>query len=218
MILECDSIEFGFNGNPLLTSIYMRVETGVITGLLGRNGSGKSTLMKICFGAIKPWSLSVRIDGRSVSFPALTTTRIVYLPQDTFLPYNMTLRRILKWYDVSVETLLEDFPEFNLYLKFFPGELSGGLLRLFEVLLILGKPEAKFCLLDEPFTGLSPAIVERLQVVMTREKMKKGIVVSDHLYRQVKEIADVMVVLTNGRTVAVKNEDDLVRHGYVSKL
>jgi ABC-type multidrug transport system ATPase subunit len=214
--LECDGVEFSYSDKPLLKSIYMRIDTGAITGLLGRNGSGKSTLMKVCFGALRPWTSSVRIDDRLISFPAFTSRRIAYLPQDSFLPSGMSLRKILRCYSVNDNELLRDFPEFDLQLDLFPGELSGGYLRLFEVLLILKKPGVNFCLLDEPFTGLSPAIIERLQMILQNEKAKKGIVVSDHLYRQVKEIADSMIMLTNGRTVVVKDEEDLVKNGYLN--
>lgn len=215
MKLECDGVEFGYDSKPLLTSIYLQTSTNMITGLLGRNGSGKSTLMKICFGSIRPWSGSVRIDGRLISFPAFTSGMISYLPQDSFLPVA-TLRTILKVFKVRADDMYEDFPEFRDFLDLFPSELSGGYLRLFEVIAILHKPGAKFCLLDEPFTGLSPVIVERLQQIIIRKKSEKGIIISDHLYRQVKEISDELIVLANGRTVAVKDHDDLAGLGYVS--
>lgn len=215
MILECDGVEFGYNGKPLLNSIYLRSETGRITGLLGRNGAGKSTLLKICFGALQPWASSVRIDGVAVSFPAFRSKRIAYLPQDSFVPRSLSLRRILRLYNVDDTPLLSAFPEFIPLLDLFAMELSGGHLRLFEVLLILMKPGVTFCLLDEPFTGLSPATVERLQDLLMEVKQQKGIVVSDHMHRQVKQVSDAMIVLKNGRTVPVKTDDDLVTHGYI---
>ena len=51
-VLEFDSLYLEFGPKRVLSSIYMKCETGKITALLGRNGSGKSCLMKIVFGAL----------------------------------------------------------------------------------------------------------------------------------------------------------------------
>ncbi|MGI4834560.1 MAG: ATP-binding cassette domain-containing protein [Janthinobacterium lividum] len=50
-VLEADSIRVAFDGRPILTDIYLRVQTGQVVGLLGCNGSGKSTLLQAVFGA-----------------------------------------------------------------------------------------------------------------------------------------------------------------------
>jgi ABC-type sugar transport system ATPase subunit len=49
-ILEVDSILLEFDLKRVLQDVYLKSETGKVTGLLGRNGSGKSCLMKILFG------------------------------------------------------------------------------------------------------------------------------------------------------------------------
>jgi ATPase subunit of ABC transporter with duplicated ATPase domains len=59
--LEADSIELAFAGKRILSSIYLKCETGKITGLLGRNGQGKTCLMKIIYGSL-PCEKSVRFD------------------------------------------------------------------------------------------------------------------------------------------------------------
>ena len=50
--LEVDSIQLAFNNRRILSDIYLKCETGKITGLLGRNGQGKSCLMKIIYGTL----------------------------------------------------------------------------------------------------------------------------------------------------------------------
>ncbi len=60
--LEADSIQLEFDGRKILSSIYLKCETGKITGLLGRNGQGKSCLMKIIYGILK-CEKSVRFDN-----------------------------------------------------------------------------------------------------------------------------------------------------------
>jgi ABC-type multidrug transport system ATPase subunit len=214
MTLEFDGIEFGFDERRLLTGVHMRVDVGQVVGLLGRNGTGKSTIMKIVFGAIRPDVASVRIDGKAVSQPALTSGLISYLPQDSFVPVNLTLRKILSLYHLDSENMLQFFPELVEDLALRPSHVSGGRMRLFEVLLILMRP-APFCMLDEPFTGLSPLFVDRLQELIILKKRTKGIIISDHLYRKVMAIADSAYLLSNGTTFLVKEPGDLVKRGFV---
>lgn len=214
MILEFDGVQFGFDERPLLSGIYVKCETGKVTGLLGRNGSGKSTLLKIVFGALRAETLSVRINNKPVLPPAFRSREIVYLPQDSFIPNDLSLRKILKLYEVPESRLMESFPELEEDFTLEADELSGGKRRLFEVLLLLYS-KAPFCLLDEPFTGLTPVFVERLQEVIQQVKSKKGIVITDHLYRQVISLSDTLYLLVNGKTHLIKNQEDLIQRGYL---
>ena len=61
--LEADSIHLEFKGRRILSDIYLKCETGKITGLLGRNGEGKTCLMEIIYGTLKS-EKSVRFDNR----------------------------------------------------------------------------------------------------------------------------------------------------------
>ena len=214
MILEFDGIQFKYTEEYLLTGIYMKAETNKITGLLGRNGSGKSTLLRIAFGSLPSDVISVRIDGTFIHPPAFSNRKISYLPQDSFLPSYLTVREVLKLYKIHPDRFVRDFPEIpdNLNKKKF--EMSGGTVRLLENLLILFSP-AHFCFFDEPFTGLSPVMTERLVACMHEEKKKKGLIVTDHLYKQVIAIADDLYLLLNGKTYVIKDPDDLIRRGYI---
>jgi ABC-type lipopolysaccharide export system ATPase subunit len=215
MTLEFDGIQFGYDERQLLSGIYVKCEQGKLTGLLGRNGSGKSTLFKIVFGAIQSEVCSIRIDKTPVLSPAFRSEKIAYLPQESFIPSDLSLRKILALYKIDTAKITDHFPEqFLKRLDFHSGELAGGTLRLFEVLLILNS-NARFCLLDEPFTGLAPAIVERLQDVISIEKTKKGILITDHLYRQVMQLSDELYLLADGKTYLIQNHDELIKRGYL---
>lgn len=214
MILEFDGIQFGYDERQLLSGIYVKCEIGRITGLLGRNGSGKSTLLRLVFGSIKTEVMSVRIDKVALQLPAFTSRKITYLPQQSFIPADLTMRRALALCQVNENDFLSFFPELKNDLLLRREELSGGRLRLFEILLILNSP-APFCLLDEPFTGLTPILIERIRVYINQIKSAKGIVITDHLYRQVVGLSDELYILTNGKTYLVKNEEDMIRRGYL---
>lgn len=212
MKLEFDGIEYKAGDKQLLSSIYVKCEKGKVTGLLGRNGCGKSTLLKIVFGALAADIASIRIDGTPIPFPAFRSRLIGYLPQDSLIPHNIRLEQIFKLYGVRDFFFARYFPEINLDEKL--STFSGGYVRLVETILIL-ESGFDFCLLDEPFTGLAPVMVERLKDYIRGVSPAKGILITDHLHRDVMEISDKLYLLTNGKTYVVNSKDDLVARGYL---
>jgi ABC-type multidrug transport system ATPase subunit len=215
--LEFDSIQISFGGHNVLSSVYMFSETGSITGLLGRNGCGKTTLMKIVFGAILWEQKSVRINSVSMRTDYLSKRLIAYLPQDHLIPEYLTLEKAFALYDIPRAEVLEDFPEAEEMMGYRPAQLSGGYLRIFEIVLTL-KSKALFCLLDEPFSGLTPVYIEKIKVLLQKAKGNKGIIITDHLHRHVLELSDNLYLLANGQTYRVKDMEQLVSLGYVNAL
>ena len=215
--LEFDSIEVAFGGRNILSSVHMSCEAGKITGLLGRNGCGKTTLMKIVFGAIRFEQKSVRINERTLGIDYLSKNLISYVPQSDLIPSYLTLRKAFSLFGIDPDEIIEVFPETGTMMDLRPGELSGGYLRIFEILLIL-KSKASFCLLDEPFTGLTPVYIEKMKAIIILAKIKKGIVITDHLHRHVMEMSDTLYVLANGQTYLIRDLAQLISLGYVNSL
>ncbi len=215
--LEFDSIELYIGERHLLRSIYMVCETGAITALLGRNGCGKTTLLKIVFGAIPLSQKSIRINGRWIGPRYLSSRVIAYLPQADLIPSYLTMRKAFSLSNIDINRVTEFFPGAEDLLDLRPAELSGGYLRIFEILLILHS-RALFCLLDEPFTGLTPKYVEKVKELLTTFKSVKGILITDHLHKHVTDIADRLYLLANGRTYHVTDHQQLISLGYVNHL
>lgn len=204
--LEFDSLYLEFGVKRILSSIYMKCKTGQIVGLLGRNGSGKSCLMQIIFGTMPAESKSVRFNGTRLMEDQLAKKIIAYLPQSDLLPPFITFKQALKLYNIDEQKILAHFPELAYCLKQKSSEVSGGQRRLFEVLIVCCANHP-FCILDEPFSGLMPIHIEKLKEVFTLEKHRKGIIITDHMHRHVREIADEIYLLTNGTTYLVKTEE-----------
>ena len=61
--LEADSIHLNYGARVILSSVYMKLETGRITGLLGRNGSGKTSLIQLIYGSLKGNHQSIRFNA-----------------------------------------------------------------------------------------------------------------------------------------------------------
>lgn len=212
-LLEADSIQLALNSKSILSDIYLKLETGKITGLLGRNGAGKSCLLKIIFGT-RDSEKSVRFDNQSQPFAFQQPYLIKYLPQFNFIPKQLSLKTVFQDFELDYSLFENCFPEFNSKKLSSIGSLSGGERRLIELYVIL-KSKTQFALLDEPFTQLSPLQIEKAQELILEEKTNKGIIITDHLYHSVTAICDNFYVLSNGKIHLTKNLEDFERLGYV---
>ncbi len=92
--------------------------------------------------------------------------------------------------------------------------LSSGMHRLVEIYIIL-KSETQFILLDEPFTHISPIQMSMIESIITSEAVNKGFLITDHMYRHIRNICTPIYLLSDGKTYLVKENDDLRRLGYL---
>ncbi len=211
-LLEADSIQLEFDGRKILSDIYIKCETGKITGLLGRNGEGKSCLMKIIYGSLKAGK-SVRIDKMAYYEAYKHPELLRYLPQFNFIPKSLTLKRIFKDFNIDYGVFARRFPEFLSKYTIAIGKLSGGERRMVELYSII-KPVSHFALLDEPFTHLNPLQTEKVKELLLEEKVNKGFLITDHMFREVTAICNSLYVLTKGKTHLAKSIEDIETLGY----
>lgn len=216
-VLEFDSVELSFGARRILSSIYMKCCVGEVVGLLGRNGCGKSSLMKILFGTLKADFKNIRINDLKLTDNYFRNRVIAYLPQENLIPPFITIEKAFHLYRINLESIYETLPQLHEFRKLKPQQLSGGYLRLIEVLLILKSP-AHFCILDEPFSGLMPLYIEKLITLIVEEKSRKGIIITDHMHRHVISLSDRLYILANGKTHLVNDQQQLISLGYVNHL
>jgi ABC-type multidrug transport system ATPase subunit len=212
--LEFDSLYLEFGLHKVLQDVYVRCQQGEVVGLLGRNGSGKSCLMKIVFGSMKAYQQSVRINGNYVLNTNIKKRFIQYLPQASFIPPFLTVQTVCAQFQVSTQSLVAFAPELQTQLHSQITELSGGEIRLLEIFLIL-KSNGLFCILDEPFSFLSPMAIERVIALINEEKAVKGILLTDHLYKSLLAVSDTIYLLNNGKTHLIKDAAELIQFGYL---
>ena len=213
--LEIDGVQLSFGKKRVLQSVYLKVEAGRVTGLLGRNGSGKSCLMRILHGTLDIPDKSVRIDGQWVA--RAYEHGVMYAPQHGFIPGGRRVTDVLKDYELDFESLADAFPAMKPHRASAVGRLSGGERRILEVFIVLSSPRARFCLLDEPFSQVSPLHTGVLKemIVEAARTDGKGILVSDHLYRDVCDISDSLYLIADYSTRLVNSPDDLQQYGYI---
>jgi ABC-type lipopolysaccharide export system ATPase subunit len=210
--LEVDSIQLEFNNRKILSDIYLKCETGKITGLLGRNGQGKSCLMKIIYGSLI-CEKSVRFDNVSQNDAFKRPDLLLYLPQFNFIPQSLSLKRIFKDFELDFSSFEIQFPEFSKKYNLSISDLSGGEHRLIELYVVI-KSKSQFAMLDEPFTHISPIQIEKIQRILFEEKENKGLLVTDHMFRHITSISDNLYVLNNGKTYLTKDMSEIESLGY----
>lgn len=214
-ILEADSIQKYFDHKMVVSDVYLKCETGDVVGLLGRNGSGKSTLLKIIFGIVPADYKFVRIDGKLKRKTSELLKEISYLPQDNFIPKQFSVKKAIT---LSIpESKLVAFCNDDLIRSVFDKKvfhLSGGELRYLEIKLVLFNA-SKFVLLDEPYNGLAPIMVEKVNQLIQENAKRKGIIITDHNYQNVIAVATKLILMTAGKTHHLKDKTELIEKGYL---
>ncbi|MEC5167031.1 ABC-type multidrug transport system ATPase subunit [Flavobacterium sp. PL11] len=214
-VLEIDSVQKQYDERVIISDVYLKCETNDIIGILGRNGSGKSTLLKIIFG-IEPADFKfVRINGVVKSKTSDLLNQISYLPQDNFIPNSFSVKRTIQ---LSISK--------NKIEKFYADEmirsmsekkikhLSGGELRYLEIKIVLSN-NSKFVLLDEPYNGLSPILIEKVNQLVTSKADEKGIIITDHNYANVIKVSTKLALMKEGKLFHLKSKSELVERGYL---
>jgi len=214
-VLEVDSIQKQYQGKNIISDLYLKCETTDIVGILGRNGSGKSTFLKILFGIVAADFKFVRIDGLSKSKTEDLLNEISYLPQDNFIPNLFSVEKAIqlsitkdKWKAFYEDEMIQMIR--NKKIK----HLSSGQLRYLEIKLILNK-KTKFVLLDEPYNGLSPIMIEKVNTLIVENSKRRGIIITDHNYENVIKISTKLALMQEGKMHHLKDKSELVTRGYL---
>lgn len=213
-ILEIDNVELNYGVQTILNAIYLKAETGKVTGILGRNGCGKTSLLKIIFGSLSPKNKLIRLNHKPIIQPLYKKGYIKYLPQFNIIPKNMSLKKAFSYFDVTIEDFFTDFPDFTAEEKTLFRDLSGGERRIIETYLTL-KTSSKIVLLDEPFSQVAPIFVEKIKELIDKEKSDKIILITDHYYKEIMDVSDTIYLIKNGWCKLIKNKEDLKFHKYI---
>lgn len=213
--LHADSITKSFNEQKVLGDVCLICDTGSVTGLLGRNGTGKSTLMKIISGTVKGDSQFIRVDDKVMISQPDRRGNLSYLPQHSFLPREVKVKNLIPLFCLPESAVqLSGLSLIQPFLHETVRSLSGGEKRLVEVLLIL-YGDSKFILLDEPFSGLSPKTTEVIKGLIREQSRQKGIIISDHRFRDVLDISDETYLLSGTCLKKIKDFKELQQYNYL---
>ena len=215
MILEVDNVELYFSNKKILNGVYLKAETGKVTGILGSNGCGKTSLMAIIFGSLQPKYKLIRLDGKPILKPLYQTNKISILPQQNLSPNNLKIKTLFKILKVDWFEFIDVFESFSFYWDSKIRTLSGGERRVLETYIIL-KSHKDFILLDEPFSHIAPLYIEKFKLLIQTEKKTKAIIITDHYFRDVIDASDDLYLLKNGCTKLIQNLEELEDYRYLN--
>ncbi len=218
--LILDGVFYRVPSLDILKGVYLNARAGAVTGLFGRNGSGKTTLLKIAGGQIQPNSGLTIIDGNRLHKPSKRTryAKIAYLPQASMLPADVPVRTVVRSADLSSSQVPD---RLSSRMDQRVRTLSGGERRLLEVAIVLGL-ERDYVLLDEPFTGVEPILIDAIGTRIERAAAQgTGVLVTDHYHQHVTPLADEAYVLWQKQCDRLDGDapirDQLVQMGYLSE-
>ena len=174
--------------------------------------AGKSTLLKTLVGLVPPASGTIEYEGRDIAgipAPEIARLGIGYVPQGRGLFAGMTvadnlaLGRLARATDGShgvawsEQRILEHFPRLRERMNLAADYLSGGEQQMVAIARALSG-NVKLLLLDEPFEGLAPTIVQELFTVFDRLRSQTSIVIVEHNLDLVLALADRVFALERG--------------------
>jgi len=198
--------------------IDLRVETGEVYGFLGPNGAGKTTCLRMLLGLIRPTSGDARLFGRDPLAEGASALDGVagFVEAPRFYPYltgrkNLELVAALDGGDAR--SRIDDALE-TVELADRAGDKVGGYSHgMRQRLGIAGAllREPRLLLLDEPATGLDPAGMRDMRLLI-RRLSADGITVllSSHLMDEVQELCTSVGIVRRGRMVYQGSLSDLL--------
>jgi branched-chain amino acid transport system ATP-binding protein len=230
--LSVESLDVAYGDFQVLWAAELSVRAGEIVALLGPNGAGKSTLVNSISGLLRPRAGAIRFEGERIGgmpahraahlgiahvlerrrlFPFLTVRDNVLLGAHNprARPYRAeTLMRL--------EALL---PLLKTRASQLAQTLSGGEQQLVAIARgLMARP--KLLMIDEPFLGLAPRMVEEIATLVRRIRDEQGISVL-FIEQNVElslRLADRGVVLESGRTVLSGASAELLRSPEVKRI
>jgi len=210
--LAAQGLVKSYHRRRVVDDVCLTIDDGEVVGLLGPNGAGKTTTFYLLVGLIHPDMGVVKLDGVDItSVPLYRRARsgIGYLPQEPSVFRGLTVEEnilaVLELQSLSrrerqekVDELLDEFGLGRHRQRLTPS-LSGGERRRVEIARALAA-SPRFLLLDEPFAGIDPIMIEELQQLVCRLKERGlGVLITDHRVRETLEITDRAYIIHQGR-------------------
>jgi branched-chain amino acid transport system ATP-binding protein len=228
-MLSVDHLTVLYGGLRALDSASFTIANEELVSIVGANGAGKTTLLKAISGTVDSAG-EVTFEGADISrVPGFKRTRlgIIHVPQGRHVFPTMTVEENL---DVAA-SYRGSKANFDFVYELFPilkergaqaaGTLSGGQ----QQMLAIGRglmSDPKLLMLDEPSTGLAPALVDDIfdAVLKMRELRKMAIVLVEQRASVALDISSRCYVLEQGHIVLSGNSrelriDDRVRRAYL---
>jgi phospholipid/cholesterol/gamma-HCH transport system ATP-binding protein len=225
-VIEVEHLDWSFGPRPVLFDINLDVRQGEIMMIMGGSGSGKSTLLRHLVGLMPPLPGKIKLLGKDFGalkpmekldlrrrlgvafqfgalFSSLTVAENVKLPLRELTKLNEKTMDIMARMKLEVVNL-------SGFGDLMPAALSGGMVKRASIArAIIMDPKLLF--LDEPSSGLDPAVSSALDdlILRLREAMDISVVVVTHDIDSAFKIGDRITILDRGRILACERVEDI---------
>lgn len=222
--VELREVRLSFGNRPVFADLSCSIPRGRVTVMMGGSGAGKSTVLRMIGGLQRPDAGVVEVAG--VEIQDLDERKLAGVRRhlgmlfqagallDSMTVFDNVALPLREHSDLSeteirgaVEERLRDvgLPDVGALL---PRQLSGGMLRRAALArAIVEDPEIVLC--DEPFSGLDPPNVERIEALLRRLNRERGltIIVTSHHMASSLRMSDQIVLLRDGRAISGRPRD-----------
>jgi branched-chain amino acid transport system ATP-binding protein len=224
-LLEAKGLAVGYGGSTVLNGVDVTVHVGEAVALLGRNGVGKTTLLRALTGTLPLNAGTIDFADADIGSRKpyeINRLGIALVPEGRRLFPNLTVVENLQIAQraggLSIEECFDLFPRLRARQKAKAENLSGGERQMVAIARALVVP-SKLILLDEPFEGLAPAVVEEVMAALVKLRGKVAMIIVEHHAETVLPIVDRALVLVNGRIAFSGDAGDLEKdHALQAKL
>jgi branched-chain amino acid transport system ATP-binding protein len=213
-MLNVSNLKVDIEGSRILNGISLSVAAGELVCLVGRNGAGKTTTFRSIMGYRRPRSGEISFEGEDLA--ALPTWQIAqrgigFAPEESEVYVDLTVAENIElstWTrpsgrpaSVRIEEAYTVFPKLRQYLTRGGGQLSGGERKMVSIARALTL-DPKLLLLDEPFEGLSPAIIPLIaEGVASIRAIGKGVLIAVSNVHHIPDYVDRIYVLERGEVM-----------------
>ena len=219
-IIEVKNLTKKYKKLTAVDDLSFEVYEGEILGLLGPNGSGKSTTINCLLSLLKTDNGKIKILGKNMNPDSYDIKRqIGVIFQDVAVFEELTVYENIDYFcGLYIEEkekrkkYVDDAIELvglNNYIKFYPKQLSGGLLRRLNIACgVAHKPKIIF--LDEPTVAVDPQ--SRNNILDGIKKLRDNgatIIYTTHYMEEVEILCDRVIILDKGKIIATGSCDEL---------
>ncbi len=219
-VIEIQNLTKEYKNVKAVDDLTFEVQEGEILGLLGPNGSGKSTTINCILSLLKYQKGKINIFGKKMSPDAYEIKKnigVVFQEVAVFEELNVydNIDYFCGLY-IKEKAKRKEYIEDAIklvglenYKKFYPKQLSGGLLRRLNIACgIAHKPKLIF--LDEPMVAVDPQSRNNiLDGIKKLRDLGATIVYTTHYMEEVEILCDRVIILDKGRLLASGTTDEL---------
>ncbi len=217
-MLTIDRLTVDIDASRILRGISLKVSQGELVCLVGRNGAGKTTTFRTIMGMIRPVDGTIAFEGAAlVGMPTYRIAQlgVGYSPEESQVFGDLTVaenielptwtrpqgRRGVRDSKTRIDLAYAIFPKLLHYAARGGNQLSGGERKMVSIARALAL-DPKLLLLDEPFEGLSPAIIPGIsEGIASIRSLGHGILMAESNAHHIPDYADSLYVLERGEII-----------------